>query len=274
MAFKEYHDTPSIRAKCECDIPGRGVGGVYFQAIVHELRPVQLSLVWCVCLVVRARCRLGAADIAYDLRWDFRALGNGSLSRPYTDVRATIARQHSSCRLSTLLLLQSLSMPFLWRAIRESSQKLSLMLKSHNGLTSKKAMWFFAAYISASRSCTCRLKARCNLFPTRTFGTPGACFSTSSSHLSILSKDHLFVMSYTSRIPWAPREYDRIIVQNLPCPEVSHSWSLTLFPSKSIVVVLYPLPLQKGESAEPSSKSWRISCFPTSESPTSSTFKR
>lgn len=35
-----------------------------------------------------------------------------------------------------------------------------------------------------------------------------------------------------------------------------------------------PLPLQKGESADPSSKSCKISCFPTSESPTSKTFKR
>lgn len=63
--------------------------------------------------------------------------------------------------------------------------------------------------------------------------------STSFNHRSRPSNDHLLVMSYTSRTPCAPREYDLIIVQNLPCPEVSHSCSLTRFPSSKIVVVLY-----------------------------------
>lgn len=72
------------------------------QAMLQELRPVQLSRVWWECLWARARCRLGAAEIAYDLRWDFSAVGSGNRSKPYTDVRATIARQHSSWRLSTV----------------------------------------------------------------------------------------------------------------------------------------------------------------------------
>lgn len=46
--------------------------------------------------------------------------------------------------------------------------------------------------------------------------------STSLSHRSMPSKLHLFVMSYTSITPWAPREYDRIIVQKRPCPDVSY----------------------------------------------------
>lgn len=72
------------------------------QAMEHEFRPVQLRRVWWACFVVRARCRLGAADIAYDFRWDFNVVGRGNRSSPYTDVLATIARQHSSWRLSTV----------------------------------------------------------------------------------------------------------------------------------------------------------------------------
>lgn len=62
--------------------------------------------------------------------------------------------------------------------------------------------------------------------------------STSFNHRSRPSNDHLLVISYTSKTPWAPREYDRMIVQNLPWPEVSHNCSFTRFPSKRIVVVL------------------------------------
>lgn len=121
--------------------------------------------------------------------------------------------------------------------------------------------------------------------------------STSFSHRSIPSKLHLFVMSYTKITPWAPREYDRIMVQNLPCPDVSHNCSFTLLPSNNIVVVLYatkkislmwvwrgkknkkfylqfPPPLQNGLSVDPSSKPAMISCFPTSLSPTSNTFSK
>jgi len=55
---------------------------------------------------------------------------------------------------SPLFDLQSLSMPLRCNAMRDSSLKLSRILKSHNGLTSKNAMWFFAAYVSASRAPT------------------------------------------------------------------------------------------------------------------------
>jgi hypothetical protein len=63
--------------------------------------------------------------------------------------------------------------------------------------------------------------------------------STSFNQRSIPSNDHLFVMSYTNSIPCAPRESDRMIVQNRPCPEVSQSCNFTRFPSNSIIVVLY-----------------------------------
>lgn len=56
--------------------------------------------------------------------------------------------------------LQSLSMPFLCKALLDNSLKLSLMLKSQRGLTSKKAIPFLVAYVSASRVPTCRLNAR------------------------------------------------------------------------------------------------------------------
>ena len=101
--------------------------------------------------------------------------GSGSCSILYTVVRATIVRQHSSCRLRTLLLLNSLSIPFLCKAILDNSLKLSLILKSHNGETSKKAILFLTAYASASLAVTCLLNAKCSLLPTNTFGTPGAC---------------------------------------------------------------------------------------------------
>lgn len=75
-----------------------------------------------------------------------------------------------------LLDLQSLSMPFLCNAILDNSQKLSKILKLQRGEISKKAIRCFLAYIWASFSLTFLLKAKCNLFPTKTFGTPGACF--------------------------------------------------------------------------------------------------
>lgn len=63
--------------------------------------------------------------------------------------------------------------------------------------------------------------------------------STSLSQRSMPSKLHLFVISYTNIIPWAPREYERIMVQKRPWPEVSQICSLTRLPSSNIVVVLY-----------------------------------
>lgn len=128
--------------------------------------------------------------------------------------------------------------------------------------------------------------------------------STSFSHRPRPSKLHLFVMSYTRMMPCAPREYDRMIVQKRPCPDVSQICSLTRLPSSRMVVVLYavcvcghkkgywaayevydcstllvwvlqlPPPLQNGLSVEPSSRPAMISCLPTSLSPTSSTFSR
>lgn len=56
--------------------------------------------------------------------------------------------------------LHSLSMPLRCRAMRESSEKLSRILKSHRGDTSKNAIRFLAAYASASRSPTCLLNAK------------------------------------------------------------------------------------------------------------------
>jgi len=67
-------------------------------------------------------------------------------------------------------------MPFLCKAMRDNSEKLSRMLKSQRGETSKNAIRFLAAYASASRSPTCLLKAKWRRLPTNTFGTPGACY--------------------------------------------------------------------------------------------------
>lgn len=69
------------------------------------------------------------------------------------------------------------------------------MLKSHSGEISKQAILFLNAYDSAVLAATCLLKAKCNRLPTKTFGTPGACSSTSFSHRLIPWNDHLFVMS-------------------------------------------------------------------------------
>lgn len=112
---------------------------------------------------------------AYDLRCDLTQVGKGNCSILYTVVLATIARQQSSWRLSTknfikmflktdncfnilyhfqglyksnilkrlnspLLERQSLSMPLRCKAIRDNSQKLSIILKLHNGETSKNAI--------------------------------------------------------------------------------------------------------------------------------------
>lgn len=74
-----------------------------------------------------------------------------------------------------LFALQSLSIPFRFKANRESSVKLSTILKSHSGLTSNRFMWFLAAYCSAWLWLTCLLKAKWSRFPINTFGTPGAC---------------------------------------------------------------------------------------------------
>lgn len=120
--------------------------------------------------------------------------------------------------------------------------------------------------------------------------------STSFNHRSTPSKDHLLVISYTIKTPWAPLEYDLIIVQNLPCPDVSHNCNLTRLPSSKIVVILYavksnvfwdsiriqqkqisidiPYPPQNGDSDDPSSKPLNISCLPTSLSPTSRNLSR
>lgn len=76
-----------------------------------------------------------------------------------------------------LLERHNLSIPLRCKAIRESSEKLSRILKSQRGETSKNAMWFLAAYASASRSPTCLLKAKWRRLPTSTFGTPGACYN-------------------------------------------------------------------------------------------------
>uniref|UniRef100_A0A182M568 Secreted protein n=1 Tax=Anopheles culicifacies TaxID=139723 RepID=A0A182M568_9DIPT len=143
---------------------------------------------------------------AYDRRYDFTDGGSGRLSMVYTFVRRQILRQHSSCRESTLFVRQIRSIPLRCSAIRASSQNDSRMLKSHNGDISKQAILLRDAYSSACFAATCRLNARCSRFPTSTFGTPGACSSTSFSHRFSPSKLHLFVISYTSMMPCAPRE--------------------------------------------------------------------
>lgn len=68
------------------------------------------------------------------------------------------------------------SIPLRCSAIRANSQNDSLILKSHNGDISKHAILFRDAYSSACLAATCRLNAKCNLLPTNTFGTPGACY--------------------------------------------------------------------------------------------------
>lgn len=116
----------------------------------------------------------------------------------YTLVRLTIVRQQSSCNDKTtakkikfinemrsekwisvfnlpLFDRQILSIPFRCNAIRANSQNDSLILKSHSGDISKQAILFLDAYNSACFAATCLLNAKCNLLPTNTFGTPGAC---------------------------------------------------------------------------------------------------
>lgn len=190
---------------------------------------------------------------AYDLRCDLTDGGNGNWFIAYTDVRRTIVRQHSSCSESTVMTnwkidlnfskydyetmsvewvfyvmlwgfvplfdRQIRSIPFRCSAIRASSQNDSLILKSHSGDISKHAILLRDAYSSACLAATWRLNAKCNRFPTNTFGTPGACYmfinweylnenckskfknkkkrtsSTSFNHRSMPSKLHLFVMS-------------------------------------------------------------------------------
>ena len=70
---------------------------------------------------------------------------------------------------------QILSIPFLCSAILANSQNDSLILKSHSGEISKQAILLRDAYNSACFAATCLLNAKCNLLPTNTFGTPGAC---------------------------------------------------------------------------------------------------
>lgn len=53
------------------------------------------------------------------------------------------------------------------------------------------------------------------------------------------------------------------MVQNLPCPEVSHSCSLTRFPSNNIVVVLYAeiprdVPLIRVDSVIKHLRDWKL----------------
>lgn len=74
-----------------------------------------------------------------------------------------------------LAVLHNLSKPFLFRTRRESSVRDSVTLKSQRPLTSKYTMSCFLAYDRASSKPICLLKARCNLFPSKIFGTPGAC---------------------------------------------------------------------------------------------------
>lgn len=69
------------------------------------------------------------------------------------------------------------SIPFRCSAIRASSQNDSLILKSHSGDISKHAILLRDAYSSACLAATWRLNAKCNRFPTNTFGTPGACYT-------------------------------------------------------------------------------------------------
>lgn len=52
-------------------------------------------------------------------------------------------------------------------------------------------------------------------------------------------------MSQTSKMPCAPLEYERMIVQNRPWPDVSHSCSFTRLPSRRMVVVLYAVEFNK-----------------------------
>lgn len=199
--------------------------------MVHELRDAQLDLfskvyeealpggdvgvlgnlnrnVACLFLWLEVGYRIcDAVDVnAYDFKCDLTSVGNGNCSILYTVVRATMARQHNSCKLSTLLDRQSRSIPMRCSAIRDNSQKLSWILKLQRGDTSKNAIECFWAYIWASRSCTLRLNSKCKRFPTRTLGTPGACSSTSFNQRSNPSNDHRFVMSYTNKTPWAPLE--------------------------------------------------------------------
>ena len=75
-----------------------------------------------------------------------------------------------------LLGPQDRLMPFRLRTSRESSASDSVTLKSHKGLTSKNAMSFLRANVSAIMSLTWRLNARWQRFPTRILGTPGACW--------------------------------------------------------------------------------------------------
>lgn len=113
-------------------------------------------------------------------------------------------RQHNSCsdntartgkldyrlfirklyKLLPLFVRQIRSIPLRCSAIRASSQNDSRMLKSHSGDISKQAILLRDAYSSACLAVTCRLKAKCSLFPTSTFGTPGACYENLSNKKS------------------------------------------------------------------------------------------
>ncbi|CAN7946557.1 unnamed protein product, partial [Ixodes pacificus] len=134
----------------------------------------------------------------YDLRQDLRGPGRGSCSMRYALVQPTMVRQHSSWSDSTAREGGGRCfMPFLRRAMRDSSTKDSVTLKSHRGLTSKKAMPCLWAYSAASCCPTSRRKARCSRLPIKILEMPGAAltFSTSWSQRPRPSKDQRLVMS-------------------------------------------------------------------------------
>lgn len=87
---------------------------------------------------------------------------------------------------------QVLLIPLRFNATLESSANDSVTLKSHRGLTSKKAMSFFRAQDSAICSLTCRLYAMCSRFPTNILGTPGACYKVQTTNQSSPKSDSIF----------------------------------------------------------------------------------
>lgn len=121
----------------------------------------------------------------------FDALSYDSIALAVTVLRKKKRKIFKTCLISykkcenafinnTILPLfdrQIRSIPFRCRAIRANSQNDSRMLKSHNGEISKQAILFLDAYSSACFAATCLLNAKCNRFPTNTFGTPGACYN-------------------------------------------------------------------------------------------------
>lgn len=92
------------------------------------------------------------------------------------------------------------SIPFRCSAIRASSQNDSLMLKSHSGEISKHAILLRDAYSSACLAATWRLNAKCNRFPTNTFGTPGACCVFHGYQENVFNENRLVCGKFNFRV--------------------------------------------------------------------------